>query len=119
MTDRAAERGSASVLVVGVIGLLVAVTAGALVLAGAVRASHQARLGADLAAIGAAQQVRDGGSVAGACATAARLALANGTSLEACSVSGAEVWVTVAAPSASWPEAATARARAGPERAGP
>jgi secretion/DNA translocation related TadE-like protein len=114
----ARERGSASVIVVGIIGLLVSLTAGALVLAGAVRASHQARLGADLAAIAGAQQLRDGGSAGGACVAAAKIAVANGTSLQSCSVAGTDVTVIVAARSSTWPEPATARSRAGPERTG-
>jgi secretion/DNA translocation related TadE-like protein len=115
MRSRSPEAGSASVIVIGVIGLLLTLTAGALVLAGAVRASHQARLGADLAAITGAQQVRDGASASAACATAGRMATANGTSLQACSVTGSVVTVVAVAHSATWPAPATARARAGPE----
>ena len=110
-----AERGSASVVMVALIGVIVSTTAGALVLAGVVRASHQARLGADLSAVAAALELRDGGSASASCAEAARIASANGTSLQACSVSGSDVTVVVAASSAVWPQPATARARAGPE----
>ena len=109
------ERGSASVIVVGVIGMVVALSAGALVLAGAVRASHQARLAADLAAVAGAQYLRDGRSAGEACGAVARMATMNGTVLRDCSVSGTDVTVTVAASSSSWPEPAIARARAGPE----
>ena len=115
MTARMPDRGSASVLAVGVIGILVALTAGALVLAGAVRASHQARLGADLAAIAGAQLLRDGGSASQACSAAASMAMTNGGSLVACSVGAAEVSVTVSVRSTAWPAPATAKARAGPE----
>ena len=109
------ERGSASVVMVALIGVIVSTTAGALVLAGVVRASHQARLGADLSAIAAALQLRDGGSASTSCAEAARIAIANGASLQSCSVSGRDVTVVVAASSPAWPQPATARARAGPE----
>ena len=115
---RPRDGGNASVIVLGVIGVLVSVTGGALVLAGVVRASHQARMGADLAAIAGALQVGDGASASFACAAAARIATANGTSLQACSVSGSEVRVIAAATSATWPEPATAQARAGPEGTG-
>jgi secretion/DNA translocation related TadE-like protein len=109
------DRGSASVVMVAVIGVVVATTAGALVLAGVVRASHQARLGADLGAVAGAVRLRDGASASVSCAEAGRIASANGTSLQACSVSGSEVTVVVAASSSTWPRLATARARAGPE----
>ena len=102
-------------MMVALIGVIASTTAGALVLAGVVRASHQARLGADLSAVAGALHLRDGGSAASSCAEAARLATANGTSLQSCSVSGSDVTVVVAASSAVWPQPATARARAGPE----
>ncbi|GAA2165241.1 secretion/DNA translocation related TadE-like protein [Humibacillus xanthopallidus] len=113
MRAAARDRGSASVIVIAVIGVIVVLSAGALMLAGAVRASHQARLGADLAAIAGAQHLRDGASAAEACAVVARMATMNGTALQACSVSGTAVSVTVVARSSSWPEPAIARARAG------
>ena len=100
---------------VSLIGVVLSTTAGALVLAGVVRASHQARLGADLAAVAGALRLRDGASSPAACSEAARIASANRTSLQACSVSGSDVTVVVAACSSTWPGLATARARAGPE----
>ena len=106
-------------MVVAVIGVLLALSAGALVLAGAVRASHQARLGADLAAIAGAQELRDSGSPASACARAAQLAAANRTTVQSCSVHGMDLSVTVAARSSTWPQPALARASAGPVRARP
>jgi secretion/DNA translocation related TadE-like protein len=109
------DRGSASVVMVALIGVIVSTTAGVLVLAGVVRSSHQARLGADLSAVAGALQLRDGATASASCAEAARIAAANGTSLQACSVSGSDVTVVVAASSSMWPEPATAKARAGPE----
>ena len=109
------DRGSASVVVVALIAVVVSTTAGALVLAGVVRASHQARLGADLSAVAGALRLRDGASASATCAEAARIASTNGTSLQTCSVRGSDVTVVVAASSPTWPEPATARARAGPE----
>ena len=109
------DRGSASVVVVALIGVVVSTTAGALVVTGVVRASHQARLGADLSAVAGALRLRDGASASASCAEAARIASTNGTSLQTCSVTGSDVTVVVAASSSTWPEPATARARAGPE----
>ena len=115
MTLRLRDHGSASVVMVGVIGVVVSTTAGALVLAGVVRASHQARLGADLAAVAGALHLRDGASSSAACGAAAHIASANDTSLQTCSVNGDDVTVVVAAAASAWPRPATARARAGPE----
>ena len=81
MTRGHRDGGSASVIVVGAMGALLSLTAGALLLAGVVRASHQARLGADLAAITGAIRLRDGSSTTVACADAAQMATANGSTL--------------------------------------
>ena len=115
MTLPSRDHGSASVVMVAVVGVVVSTTAGTLVLAGVVRASHQARLGADLAAVAGALQLRDGASASVACAAAAHIAKANDTSLQSCSVNGHDVTVVVAAAASAWPQPATARARAGPE----
>ena len=63
-----AERGSASVLVVGAVGTVVLVLSGVLVVVGAVRDLHRVQAAADLAALAAA-----GGSSAGVAPTAGRL----------------------------------------------
>jgi secretion/DNA translocation related TadE-like protein len=117
VTLRSRDHGSASIVMVGVVGVVVSTTAGALVLAGVVRASHQARLGADLAAIAGALHLRDGASVSDSCVAAAHIASANDTSLQSCSVDGHDVTVVVVASTSAWPQPAVARARAGPESA--
>lgn len=108
------DRGAASVLVVGVIALLVVLTAGAMTVASAVTASHQARLAADLAAIAAAMQLQRG-SPGGACERGAVTAAHNNARLSECAVQGMSVTVGVEVHSARWPAPAVARARAGPE----
>ena len=117
MTLPSRDRGSASVVMVAVVGVVVSTTAGTLVLAGVVRASHQARLGADLAAVAGALQLRDGASTSVACAGAAHIAMANDTRLQSCSVNSHDVTVVVVASTSAWPQPAVARARAGPESA--
>ncbi|MBD3784348.1 MAG: flp pilus-assembly TadE/G-like family protein [Micrococcales bacterium] len=118
------EEGSGSVLVVGALGALVAVLAGALVLAGAVRDVHRAQGAADLAALAAARPLVVGG--APDCGVAAEVAGANGAVLERCSVlaDGSVVVEVVVRRSGAvrWPgvpDDAVSRARAGLEAVGP
>ena len=78
------ERGSATVLGLGAILLMLAVLMGFLVLGSAVRASLQARAAADAAALAGAGVLLEGGDVASACAVAGDLSAANGAELLHC-----------------------------------
>ncbi|MEO3937790.1 Rv3654c family TadE-like protein [Dermatophilaceae bacterium Soc4.6] len=106
------DEGSGSVLVVGGLALLAVVGLCALLLAGVVRATHQARSAADLAALAAAGSLAGAASAGAACARASLVASANGATLRACSAdegSGGVVVDVTLGP-------ASARARAGPAR---
>lgn len=110
------ERGSATVWVVALAGVLAAVAMAAVLVGAAVVGRHRATTAADLAALAAAERAVRGDPAA--CAAAERLAGANGARLTACAVgSGAVVEVTVALPVRLGPlgvHRADARARAGP-----
>ena len=112
----APEHGAATVLVLSLVGLVLALTVGALVVASAVVASQRARLAADLGSLAGASAIQDGASPASACAAARRVAGANGAATQSCSSDGSVVDVRVMVPVGLWPEPAVARARAGPER---
>lgn len=114
MTKR--ERGAATAMVVAVIGVLLATTASALVLAGVVLASQRARLAADLGALAGADRLQRAASVEAACAEAARVVRANHALLQGCTVEGMELEVVVAVSPRTWPSGAVARARAGPDQ---
>lgn len=107
---RTSEGGSASVVLVS----LVAVTLALAVLVGAVTTAHagrlQAQTAADLAALAGASDLRRGGD---ACATARRAAARNGARLVACADEGAGV-VRVVAECGTRVGTASATARAGP-----
>lgn len=114
--SREGERGSASVWVLALAGVLAVVGLAAVLVAMAVVARHRATTAADLAALAGA-----GGAVEGEadpCAGAAAVAAANGARLRACSVDAAAVAdVVVGVPVELGPlgaREATARARAGP-----
>jgi secretion/DNA translocation related TadE-like protein len=114
MSDR--ERGSATVWVLALAGVLAVVGAAAVLVGAAVAARHRAGSAADLAALAAA-----GRAVVGdpdACAAATRVARGNGARLVTCTIEqGAVVAVTVAVPVRLGPVGryeATGRARAGP-----
>ena len=112
------ERGVATVVAVGLMGLLLAVT---VVAAGGTRiavAGHRAGAAADLAALAAAQAVRDGSD---GCAAATRVAQANRARVAACLPDGMQVRVTVEVDTPRmvglvW--SVPASARAGPVGAG-
>lgn len=117
MTGRArvlSERGAASVLVLSLVGVVLALTLGALVVASAVVASQRARLAADLGALAGASAVQHGAPPARACSTAARVAHANGAATQSCSSDGSVLELRVRVPARLWPAPAVARARAGP-----
>ena len=114
-TRQSSERGSATVWVLALSGLL-AFLGAAVVLAGAAAvARHRATAAADLAALSGA-----GHAVLGepdACAAAAEVATANGAVLTGCSVAAGavvEVRVRVAVRVGPISGAAVERARAGP-----
>ncbi|SCG63351.1 helicase/secretion neighborhood TadE-like protein [Micromonospora halophytica] len=102
-------------LVVGLVFVLVGVFGAAI---GSARvARHQARVGADFAALAAAGQALRGD--ASACAAAGELASANGARLTGCRLDGLDALVTVQVPVTPLPgfhRTATATARAGPIR---
>ncbi|MGY1806105.1 Rv3654c family TadE-like protein [Blastococcus sp. SYSU D00669] len=114
------ERGSATVWVLALAGVLAAVGAAAVLVGAAVTARHRAGSAADLAALAAAGAAVRGDP--GACAEAGALAARNGAELTACAVGAdAVVTVTVAVPVRLGPLglfAAEGRARAGPVAGG-
>jgi len=115
------ERGSATVVVVAALGVLLTVGIGGLALVSAVVASHRAHAAADLAALsGAVVLVRGDGAVA-ACSRADAITRANGATPLSCragSDQSIELVVGVRA-GVSGVGTATARARAGPDPAVP
>ncbi|MFJ3977519.1 Rv3654c family TadE-like protein [Streptomyces sp. NPDC090021] len=106
------DRGSATVWAALVATVLGAVFAGVLLLGQAVVARHRAAAAADLAALAAAATWAHGPDTA--CATARRVARAQGAELAGCHVGG-EV-AEVAARVAAGPFRPEIRARAGPPR---
>lgn len=115
-TTDAGERGSATVLGVMAIGVVLLCLMGALALLSAVQASHRARAAADLAALAGAQVLVSGDARA-PCDVAAAVASRNGGALVECDIAGDDLTVAVTTR-ASWPglDPARARARAGPDR---
>ncbi|WP_426242841.1 Rv3654c family TadE-like protein [Nocardioides sp. LHG3406-4] len=108
------ERGSASVLVVTVAGVLVLVALALSAVAGMIGAHRRAQSAADLAALAAADALSRGGD---GCVVAGAVAQANGAALASCRVEGADVWVEVRVRGPDWRGAGrdhVARARAGP-----
>jgi secretion/DNA translocation related TadE-like protein len=117
------ERGAGSILVLTVIGLAVAVTAAALVVAGAALHVRRAGAASDLAALAAADAAS--GRIPGIpCPVAQEVASANDATVERCAVDGTSVTVTVSLPYLGLRASSSARAgppgHAGPPgRAGP
>ncbi|GAA2490698.1 hypothetical protein GCM10009858_30930 [Terrabacter carboxydivorans] len=103
-------------LVLSLVGVVLALTVGALVLASAVVASQKARTAADLGSLTGASAIQDGAAAAAACATARQVIRANAAATQSCSSDGSVVEVRVTVRASLWPEPAVARARAGPER---
>lgn len=118
---RAGERGSGTLLVVGVLAVVSAVAAAALVAAAYLVAGHQARSAADLAALSGAAAYAEGRD---ACAAARRLARANGGRVAACDQVGDDVDYVVSVTVAvrvglrvpGLPRTLSGRAHAGPVR---
>ncbi|MGI5197088.1 Rv3654c family TadE-like protein [Streptomyces sp. CA-288835] len=107
------DRGSATVLAVGVIAVLCVFFGAILAMSQAVMTRHHAGGAADLAALAAADHWMEGGTAA--CAQADRVARAQGTRIVRCAVYGEISDVRVAA--GRGPFTAEVRSRAGP--AGP
>jgi secretion/DNA translocation related TadE-like protein len=113
------ERGSASVLMTGIVGVVLALSSTALLIAGYAVGYHRARAAADLSALSGAaafQQGRD------ACAQARQTARRNGARVQQCDLVGDAidfvVTVRVAVPARSHipqlPKDVSAEANAGP-----
>jgi secretion/DNA translocation related TadE-like protein len=113
------EVGSASVLMAGILGVVVALSSAALVIAGYAVGYHRARAAADLSALSGAvafQQGRD------PCAQAALTARHNGARVDRCSQVGDAVdfvvTVRVSVEARTWipklPRTVAAEAHAGP-----
>ncbi|WP_298459186.1 Rv3654c family TadE-like protein [uncultured Cellulomonas sp.] len=109
------ERGSGTVLVLGLVAVALVLLVGVAALAGAERARSAAQSAADLAALAAAARLADpGGTGAAACAVAREVAGRNGARLTGCRPGADGAVVVSTARSAGSPGTATARARAGP-----
>jgi secretion/DNA translocation related TadE-like protein len=115
-TGSCRDRGSATVAVVGVVGVLLAMTVGGLMVISAVVASHRAHSAADLAALGAAAALVRGEPALTACAFAGAVASRNGAGLVTCqSQPDLSVTIEVRVPATmSHVGLASARSRAGP-----
>ena len=111
------DRGSATVWMAIALVAVLAVAALVIELGAAVIARHRAAGAADLAALAGAVAVLGGQGTA--CRRAGEIAARNGATLDRCDLVGMDVLVTVSAPVGLLDGRATARARAGPERAEP
>ncbi|AKU18126.1 Rv3654c family TadE-like protein [Luteipulveratus mongoliensis] len=107
---RRTDRGSGSLLMVGIAGVTLILMAGAMVLVSVVHASMRARTAADLAALAAADRVLNPRPDSDPCAAAGSLAQANGASLLSCATGAEDVVVTVGVP-VSTPGLGLARVR--------
>ena len=108
------DRGAASLLAVGLLGVLLLVGTALGVLAAVVAAHRTAQAAADLAALAAAAALQRGQD---ACPAGGRVAAANGASLTGCRVVGEEVLVEATVTGPRWLGLAAdpaGRARAGP-----
>jgi len=113
------DRGSATVVMLGVIGAVLLLTISGLVLASAVLASHRARAAADLAALAASGMLMRGEPASAACAAGAEVAAVNHARLQQCIASATEVRLSVVVTAGvKGVGIATARSRAGPGASG-
>jgi secretion/DNA translocation related TadE-like protein len=116
-----AERGSASVLMIGVIAFVVTLSGAALLIAGYATGYHRARAAADLSALSAAAAFEQGRD---ACAQARQTARQNGARVDRCGLVGDAIdfVVTVRVSIATrtripqLPKKVAAEAHAGPVR---
>jgi len=100
------DAGSATLIAVAMMAVLLAFTVGGFHIGSAVVARHRAQAAADLAALAAAAQLPEG--VAAACGRASVIAQAMNVAVIDCAVDDLDVVITVAAGKAH------AAARAGP-----
>lgn len=114
----APERGSGTVLAVGLVGVLASLLVAGLLVAAVATAGQRARTAADLAVLAVAGRTLEGHPVGDACATGARIAAAHDVSVVDCQASTtpegfprAEVEVTAQVRGTPW--VARARAAAG------
>ena len=113
------EVGSATVVMLAVIGAVLTLTVCGLLLSSAVLASHRARSAADLAALAAAGALLDGEAPSRACQVAGRVAAVNAGQMQRCVAAGGEVRISVAVQTGvRGLGVATARSRAGPSPVG-
>lgn len=114
------DRGSSTVLALGLIAVMLSLMIGGLAVLSAVRAAHVARSSADLAALAGATEYQETRVRGAACAEARRIARRHGSRQVSCSVtSGGVVTVTTSVPithrlAGVGPDHAEGRARAGP-----
>ncbi|MCR2051335.1 flp pilus-assembly TadE/G-like family protein [Actinomyces bowdenii] len=110
------ERGSGTVMALAVIAVVLSLGLGATGLIQAQGASGRARSAADLAALAGATALSSVISPGDPCATAGRVAQANGARLTSCRISGEDVSVDVVVPVSvlGLARQAGASARAGP-----
>jgi secretion/DNA translocation related TadE-like protein len=87
------DRGSASLVAVAMMAVLLAITTGAVYVGSAVIVRHRAQASADLAALGAAARLADGAEQA--CARASAMARTMRTAVIECTVDGLDVVITV------------------------
>ncbi|OWL98914.1 hypothetical protein B7435_23620 [Mycolicibacterium peregrinum] len=112
------ERGSATLLAVAMIAVVIAFAAGGAYLGAAVTARHRAQAAADLAALGGAGAVVSG--PVAACAQATQIAARLHSAVGACRIDGLDVVLEVSVPVrlGRWGVGpARAAARAGPVEA--
>ncbi|MGB3186092.1 MAG: Rv3654c family TadE-like protein [Ornithinimicrobium sp.] len=83
---RDAESGSATVLALGVIAVLITTLLALSLLAAAVAARQQAQLAADLSALAGAQSLRHGAGAAAVCDRVAHFVQQNNATVDACTV---------------------------------
>lgn len=115
---RQRDRGSGTILMIGVLAVIVSVMAGGLAVVSAVHASLQARTAADLSALAAQSvQLRGDGPT---CAAAVRVASANGADVTSCVPTGVTVTISVTVSTGATRRLglgpARARSKAGPPR---
>jgi secretion/DNA translocation related TadE-like protein len=114
----AGERGSGTVLAVGLVGVLASLLVAGLLVAAVATTGQRARTAADLAALAVAGQAVAGAASEVACATGEEVAARHGATVVSCTVAAApeglpQVEVAVSAPVQSTPWVARARASAG------
>ena len=113
------EHGSATVVMLGVILVVLTLTVCGLLLVSAVLASHRSRAAADLAALAAAGALMQGEPPPVACQRAEQVAAANHGLMQQCAAVGTEARISVAVPAGvRGLGVAMARSRAGPGSSG-